>query len=300
MPLKDPELHTRISYRLRRPARRLPGAVSAPAARRHLQQLQLMQAELSKLYIRFEQARQRADDLLNIVIPLGAELTAEQDWSRLLEKIVLEARAFCNADAGSLYLRTPQDTLEFVVVTNASLDLAMGGTSGRPVSLPPLHLYDPLSGAPNQNNVATYAVLSAGTVNIPDAYATQDFDFSGTQRFDAQTGYRSTSFLTIPLKNVQQRVIGVLQLINAQETASGKVIAFDEGLQQMVESLSALATAALEAYIREQRLRLEIDQLRIELDEVRRDRMVSELTETEYFQRLHARAEELRRRHASG
>ena len=64
--------------------------------------------------------------------------------------------------------------------------------------------------------VAAYAVHHDCSVNIADAYTEKGFDFSGTKRFDEKTGYRSQSFLTIPIKNHENEIIGVLQLINAQ------------------------------------------------------------------------------------
>ena len=42
--------------------------------------------------------------LLNKVIPIGVSLSAEKDFNRLLESLVVEAQNFTNADAGSLYL----------------------------------------------------------------------------------------------------------------------------------------------------------------------------------------------------
>jgi HD-GYP domain-containing protein (c-di-GMP phosphodiesterase class II) len=74
--------------------------------------------------------------------------------------------------------------------------------------------------------VAAYAAITGNTVNIADAYAAQGFDFSGTRQFDARTGYRSQSFLTVPMKNHEGEVIGVLQLINAIDAPSGQVVPF--------------------------------------------------------------------------
>jgi len=82
-------------------------------------------------------------------------------------------------------------------------------------------------------------------VNIPDAYNAVGFDFHGTKAFDQRTGYRSTSFLTVPLKDAENHVIGVLQLINAIDPVNNQVMAFDHSLQQSIESLSLLAAAAL-------------------------------------------------------
>jgi 23S rRNA maturation mini-RNase III len=88
----------------------------------------------------------------------------------------------------------------------------------------------------------------------------------------------------------------VLQLINATDQESNQVIPFDQNLQRMMESFSSLAVAALEAYIREQQLKQEIKQLRIEIDEVKRQQQVAEITETDFFQELKAKAENIRRR----
>ena len=108
--------------------------------------------------------------------------------------------------------------------------------------------------------------------------------------------YVVESLLTIPLKNNAGQVRGVLQLLNAQDPETHEAIPFDENLQQMMESFSLLAVAALEAYIREQNLRQEIRQLRIEIDEAKREKQVREIVETETFQSLQAKAAEMRRR----
>jgi CheY-like chemotaxis protein len=51
---------------------------------------------------------------------------------------------------------------------------------------------------------------------------------------------------------------------------------------------------AREVYAREQRLKQEVQQLRIEIDEARTARQVAEITETDYFQDLQRKADQLR------
>jgi HD-GYP domain-containing protein (c-di-GMP phosphodiesterase class II) len=92
--------------------------------------------------------------------------------------------------------------------------------------------------------IAAYAALTHKTVNIADAYVEDGFDFSGTRNFDKRTGYRSKSFLTVPMKNHEGEIIGVLQLINAQDEKGG-VIAFSEEDQHLAESLASQAAIAL-------------------------------------------------------
>jgi DNA-binding response OmpR family regulator len=246
--------------------------------------------------LRIEAERRRVDDLVKAVIPIGVSLMAETNFDRLLEAILVEAKSLCNADGGTLYLRTADDRLSFSILRNDSLGIALGGTSAMPVSFPPLPLRDPETGEPNLANVATYVAVTGRSVNVPDAYAADGFEFSGTRAFDARTGYRSTSFLTVPLENNQHRVIGVLQLLNALDPDSGAVIPFDPSLQPIIESLSLLAAAALEAYLREECLRREIADLHIQIDESKRARQVAEIADTDYFQNLQDKVRALRSR----
>jgi HD-GYP domain-containing protein (c-di-GMP phosphodiesterase class II) len=82
-------------------------------------------------------------------------------------------------------------------------------------------------------------------VNIADAYSEAGFDFSGTRNFDKKTGYRSKAFLTVPMSNHQSEIIGVLQLINSKDPASGEVGPFSHSDQRLAESLASQAAIAL-------------------------------------------------------
>lgn len=230
--------------------------------------------------------------LLRRVIPIGVALSAEKDFNRLLETLVVEAQSVTNADAGTLYLLEDK-VLKFVILRNISLNLFMGGTSGFPISFNPVKLYND-DGSENKGNIASYAALTHTPIKIEDAYTAVGFDFSGTKSFDANTKYRSQSFLTIPLKNTDGQVIGVLQLINARNTQTNEIVAFSD--DDVLEALVLLATAALDGYIREASLRQEIAKLKIEIDESRRTRQVDEITETQYFRDLKDRATQLRNR----
>ncbi|HEV8096958.1 MAG TPA: HD domain-containing phosphohydrolase [Burkholderiales bacterium] len=180
---------------------------------------------------------------LELLYRVGISLSAEQDKDRLVEMILLEAKQLCNADGGTLYLRNESDQLEFEILRNDTLRFAQGGTTGVPITLPPIPIL--IDGVPNRRNVATFAAHSGKTVNIADAYHAEGFDFSGTKAFDQRSGYRSQSFLTCPMVNNEGRVIGVLQLINARD-AAGTVIAFAPERQRIVEALASQAGIALD------------------------------------------------------
>ena len=141
--------------------------------------------------------------------------------------------------------RRSREMLRFAILRNDTLGIAMGGSSGVEITLPRLPLYDAETGEPNRKNVASYAALTGNTVNIADAYNAEGFDFSGTRRFDEMNSYRSTSFLTVPLKDRKGEVIGVLQLINAHDD-HGRVVPFDPTLQKDVEALASQAAVSLD------------------------------------------------------
>lgn len=256
----------------------------------------LMRDQERDLLAKIQSEKARADALLNVIVPLGASLVNERDFNRLLERILLEAMSLCEADGGTLYLRdADEDALRFVMVQNNSLGLQFGGTTGAEIPFAPLPLRLPDTGQPNHNNVATYAALSGETVNIPDAYEAEGFDFSGTRAFDEANSYRSQSFLAIPLKQADGEVSGVLQLINATDPETGETVPFYGNMQQLVEALAALAASSLAAYEREARLREQIENLRIEIDETRKAQQVEEITTTDYFVNLREQANDLRK-----
>lgn len=234
-------------------------------------------------------ARDRQLKMLRVVIPTGVALSAEKNFNRLLETVVVESQKLTNADGGTLYL-LDENQLKFVILRNTSLNINMGG-SGGPIAFLPVRLLN-ADGTPNHANVASHAALTRKRINIADAYQAEGFDFSGTKTFDARSGYRSQSFLTIPLTGEGDRLIGVLQLINAKDPESGEIVPFAS--DDVLEALVLLASAALDGYIREEKLRQEIAQLRIEIDQSRRAKQVAEITDTQYFKRLQDQARSMR------
>jgi len=175
---------------------------------------------------------------------IGLALSKEKDMDKLLEMILLEAKRISNADGGTLYMMTDDQRLKFSIMITDSLNIHMGGTSGKEIPFYPVKLYMD-DGKPNKTMIAANAGLTGDTINIPDAYEAKGFDFAGTKAFDDKTGYRSKSFLTVPLKNHEDEIIGVLQLLNAQDIKTKKVIPFSDGVQKSVEALSSQAAVAI-------------------------------------------------------
>ncbi len=206
-----------------------------------------MDTTKAKAYMAQEQAqRATLEGLLNRLNDLniiGASLSSERNIDKLLESILRAAMKITNADAGTLYLVDPEkQVLTFEILHNLSLDIFMGGTSGNPIPFYPVQLYR--DGQANHAMVVSHAALSGETVNIPDAYIAKGFDFAGTKKFDAKTGYRSRSFLAVPMRDHEHEVIGVLQLINALDEANN-VRQFSSDDQKLLESLASQAAIAL-------------------------------------------------------
>ncbi len=182
----------------------------------------------------------RRVDQLNAI---GISLSAESDPARLLERILGGAKELTRADGGTVYAVTPQQQLRFEILRNDSLGLAMGGPGGQQIPYPPVPLSLP-DGQPNHASVVAHCVLSGTTINIPNAYDAKGFDFAGTRAFDARTGYRSKSILTVPMRNHEGEITGVLQLINARDM-HGKVLGFSAMDQRMIESLASQAAIGI-------------------------------------------------------
>lgn len=167
---------------------------------------------------------------------IGRALSGVYDLNTLLEMIVDQARNFTNADAGTLYI-VENSTLRFQIVQNDSLKIRMGGKTGETIPFPPVEM--------KESNVSAFVALKGVSVNIPDVYDTDLFDFTGPKKFDSSTGYRSKSMLVVPMRNHENDVIGVLQLLNATNTKTNEVIAFSQDYENLSESLASQAAVSI-------------------------------------------------------
>jgi HD-GYP domain-containing protein (c-di-GMP phosphodiesterase class II) len=185
--------------------------------------------------LRFKAAHDRMAVELERQTEIGIALSAELNLQRLLERIVAEARAINYADAATLYtVDRDAEVLRFQVLQNEHAGM-LQHESG--IDLPPVPLVP--------SNVSAYVALTGEIVNIPDVYAAGGFDFSGPRQYDALTGYRSRSMLVVPIRNHEQEVIAVLQLINAQDPRSGEAVPFRSPNVERTHALASQAGIAL-------------------------------------------------------
>ncbi|HYD94078.1 MAG TPA: HD domain-containing phosphohydrolase [Noviherbaspirillum sp.] len=176
---------------------------------------------------------------------LSVELSTNHDIPLLLEKILKAAKGITHADGGTLYRASDdKQRLCFNISINDTLGMYQGGASGHTIDIPDIPLVN-VDGSKNLSAVAAYAANTGTSVNIQDVYKVDLFNFSGMRRFDERYNYHSQSFLTVPMTDHEGEVIGVLQLINAKDPATGHTRAFSDTDQRFIEALASQAAIAI-------------------------------------------------------
>lgn len=180
------------------------------------------------------------------LVSIGRSLISERNITKLCELIIDEAQKLTGADGATLYLvdKQPANSLNFSIVHNISLNTRLIAEPGKSV-FPAVPLYED-DGNINQQHIAAFTAHAKTLINIDNAYDNTQFDFSGAKRFDREHNYKTQSVLAVPLLNEMNQVIGMLQLINATDPHTKKVIAFPESVEPMVTSLAMFAATAIE------------------------------------------------------
>lgn len=169
------------------------------------------------------------------MLNIGIRLSTERNQNRLLESILEAGMEITHCDASTLYLYEG-NRLVFRIMKTLSLGIDRG-SDGEPITdLPSVSM--------TEDNVCAYAAIHREIINIPDVYDSDRFDFSGPKHYDALTGYQTRSLLVIPIENSEKELLGVLQLINAQDEA-GNVIPFDHQYHLIIRSLGSMAAIEL-------------------------------------------------------
>jgi len=177
------------------------------------------------------------------LLQVGVALSAEKDLSRLLEKIAATARHFARAEGATVYVRSEdRNLLRFAVMQNTRLGISLSGEA-IPGRWPDIRLYLD-DGSENHANACAHCALAGETIGFHDVYHEAGFDFSGTRDFDRRSSYRSCSMLLVPMRDHEDEVIGVLQLINAL-SSDGEVVDFPSDIVEVVDSLASQAAIAI-------------------------------------------------------
>ncbi len=177
-------------------------------------------------------------DIRDIALEMVKELYTENDLSKVLEKIITYSRNITNSDAATLYIKDDDDKmLKFKIVQNETLNMYLKDN----IPWKNLDLY--INGKPNTQMVAALSAITGEIISIEDAYNKKDFNFEGTKQFDKQNNYRSKSMLVIPLRNHENEIIGVLQLINKKDRE--KIIPYTKEDEELTFTLASIAAVSL-------------------------------------------------------
>lgn len=141
-------------------------------------------------------------------IDIGITLSKEKNHHTLLENILKSAMELSSADAGTIYSIADNQQLSFNTVFNTSLNIHLGGTSDNTINYPNIDIYT--DGEINKNAMVAVAAASGEIINIDDVYQCKSYDLSAAKTMDKRIGYKTISVLTIPMKNHQDELNGVI------------------------------------------------------------------------------------------
>jgi len=198
--------------------------------------------EFEELGDSFNRMAMSLENYLNTMVTLnsiGIALSAEKDNNRLLRLTLKGAKEITGSDGSALYLLAGDSHLELSVMEIDSPNIRLDRKDRVEVSL-----YD-AGHTPNVRDAIAYSVLNDATVNIPDVYRSQEFDPSFYRDLDRRTGHNTSALLIVPLKNHENEIVGVLQLIKARKRALGEAMPFSEEDQRLLETLASEAAVAL-------------------------------------------------------
>ena len=170
---------------------------------------------------------------------LGIELNQVRDLDILMERVLECARIFVNADAGSIYIRNKDDeTLQFTYTQNDTLQERLPKSEKL--------IYATFSLPINRESISGYVATTGQLLNIPDVYrihATAPYHFG--KKFDEESGYQTRSIIAVPLETRRGDILGILQIINAQDE-NKKIIPFTESDEKLMLHFASTAAVALE------------------------------------------------------
>jgi GAF domain-containing protein len=136
----------------------------------------------------------------------------------------------------------------------------------------------------------SYLITQGSGMCVPRIEAFKGANWLLGRSWDA---LKPQAYLGVPLKSKDQ-IIGVIEMVSAR----AEQLTADH--LRILESVAVQAAVALQnaqqVQVREAKLRQEIQELRIEIDEAKKAKQVAAITETEYFQQLQSRVNQLRNR----
>ena len=194
----------------------------------------------------------RAEREMEELNRIGIALSETREVGALLEMILLKARQITGADAGSLYL-VEEKRADVLSAAPGDRQLRFMLTQNDSVKFP----FTEFELSLHENSLAGYSALHGEVINLADVRRIpHDRPYHFNSNYDKETGYRTRSLLTLPMKNGRGEVIGVLQLINRKlhpearltslEAVAREVRPFSDRSVRLALSLASQAAVAYE------------------------------------------------------
>lgn len=182
------------------------------------------------------------DNRLQQILDIGIALSTEKNIDILLYYIVDTAMNLTGSDGGTLYI-VKDNTLSFKIMKTRSKNIDIG-KNGEEIDIPPVPI--------KKENICAYSALTKKSLNIDDVYNSELFDFSGPKKYDEMNNYHTESMVAIPMVNHEDEVLGVMQLINAQDE-DGNIRPYTIEEEKILNSLASQTAIAISnvSYIEE-------------------------------------------------
>ena len=133
----------------------------------------------------------QVNDPLIALVKIGQAVAAEKSIDTLIRTIAEETKIALNADRCTVFLYDRENNELYSKVATGLDDVQE------------LRI-------PADKGLAGHVVQTGETINIKDAYKDKRFNKS----VDKKTGYRTKTILCMPIKNFNQEIIGVFQVLN--------------------------------------------------------------------------------------
>lgn len=174
-------------------------------------------SELIRELIRAKNAAEQFIDRLKSLRSAGESINSTLDLDQLLTTILKEGIRHTDADKGTIYLVDGE--------TNELISRVLDGEVVKEIRLP------------IGSGIAGHVAETGEVVNLADAYEDDRFN----PAVDKETGYRTISMLTMPMRDPERRIVGVIQLLNKDD---GGV--FNRGDEEFIRAMGVQASIAIE------------------------------------------------------
>lgn len=174
-------------------------------------------------------------DPLIALLKIGQAVSAQTDINVLLKVIAEETKSAIQADRCSVFLYDRKNNELWSKV-------ALGMDDSQEIRFPA------------NKGLAGHVVKTGETINIKDAYSDDRFN----KEIDLQTGYKTSTILCMPIKNLNQETIGAFQVLNK---LNGVFSEEDEDLLVAIGSSAGIALENAQLFKKQQEMFIEQKQV---------------------------------------